>query len=136
VAEVRVAWVRVTVATAAWLGVLFWVRLRYVQAEHLVEHCAAHGTELVCAFREAMGKAMHFNLLGSGGLALAFGAVVLPGRPGLWLGRAALAAAAAALVFYNAGLGAVAAVLALLRLERPAPAPRLAPGPSATAGGP
>jgi len=134
VAEVRVAWVRVTVATAAWLGVLFWVRLRTSRpstwsstAPRTARSWSAHSGR-----RWARPCTSTCWALGASPSPSGRGAA---GRPGLWLGRAALAAAAAALVFYNAGLGAVAAVLALLRLERPAPAPRLAPGPSATAEG-
>jgi hypothetical protein len=116
----RVRWGRVALATAAWLALLFFVRFRYVQAEHLVEHCAAYAGDAVCTFRELTGQAMHFNLLGYASLALAVPAVLLPGRTGAWTARAALAAAAVALVLYNAGLGAVAAALALLRLARAA----------------
>lgn len=120
-AESRAPWGAVAALTAAWLLVLFVARARYVQAEHLVAHCVAHPEDLVCGFRELMGKAMHFNVLGQASLAIALPAALLPGRTGWWAALAALAAAAVALVFYNAGLGALAAVLALTRIARTSP---------------
>ena len=124
---------RVALVAAGWLGACYLVRYRYVEVDELVSVCAASPEALVCRFRELMGKAMHFNVLGSASLALALPAMLLPGRVGGWIGVVALAAAVAALVFYNASLGAPAAVLALLRLVRiPAvkatAAPRPAPG--------
>ncbi len=108
----------VVAAVGAWLALAYFLRFRYIEADGLVAHCVASPTDLVCLFREAMGKAMHFNVLGYASLALAVPAAVLPGRAGWALALLALLAAAAALVFYNAGLGAVAAVLAVLRLAR------------------
>jgi hypothetical protein len=114
----RAYWSGIALATAAWLAVCFFVRVRYVQAEHLVAYCVDEPRALVCAFREVMGKAMHFNVLGYASLAVALPALLLPGRTGRAVAGAGVLAAAAALVFYNAGLGAPAAVLALLRLAR------------------
>ena len=123
---------RVALVAAGWLGACYLVRYRYVEVDELVSVCAVSPEALVCRFRELMGKAMHFNVLGSAGLAVALAAVVLPGRVGWWIGVVALLAAVAALVFYNASLGAPAAVLALLRLVRlPAAQATAAPRPAA-----
>lgn len=116
----------------AWLALAFFVRFRYIEAEGLVAHCVASPGEAVCLFREAMGKAMHFNVLGRTALALAVPALLLPGRTGRGLAWLALLMALVALVFYNASLGAPAAVLAMLRLARASAAPAIAaPGPAA-----
>ena len=116
----------------AWLALAFFVRFRYIEAQGLVAHCVASPGETVCLFREAMGKAMHFNVLGRTALALAVPALLLPGRTGRGLAWLALLAALVALVFYNASLGAPAAVLAVLRLARASAAPAIAaPGPAA-----
>ena len=109
---------RVALVAVAWLAACYLVRYRYVEVDELVGFCATSPEALVCRFRELMGKAMHFNVLGSAGLAVALAAMVLPGRVGWWIGVVALLAAVAALVFYNASLGAPAAVLALIRLVR------------------
>lgn len=116
----------------AWLALAFFVRFRYIEAQGLVAHCVASPGEAVCLFREAMGKAMHFNVLGRTALALAVPELLLPGRTGRGLAWLALLAALVALVFYNASLGAPAAVLAVLRLARASAAPAIAaPGPAA-----
>ncbi len=116
----------------AWLALAFFVRFRYIEAQGLVAYCVASPGEAVCLFREAMGKAMHFNVLGRTALALAVPALLLPGRTGRGLAWLALLAALVALVFYNASLGAPAAVLAVLRLARASAAPAIAaPGPAA-----
>jgi hypothetical protein len=125
--------IRVAAVTAGWLAACYLVRYRYVEVDELVGYCAANAQAVVCAFREIMGKAMHFNVLGYTSLALALLATLLAGRTGRWVGMTALLAAVAALVFYNASLGAPAAVLALLRLARSpgetaTAAPRPAPG--------
>ena len=116
----------------AWLALAFFVRFRYIEAQGLVAYCVASPGEAVCLLREAMGKAMHFNVLGRTALALAVPALLLPGRAGRGLAWLALLAALVALVFYNASLGAPAAVLAVLRLARASAAPAIAaPGPAA-----
>lgn len=115
----------------AWLALTFFVRFRYIEAHGLVAHCVASPGDAVCLFREVMGKAMHFNVLGRAALALAVPALLLPGRTGRGLAWLALLAALVALVFYNASLGAPAAVLAVLRLARASAAPaKAAPGPA------
>lgn len=116
----------------AWLALAFLVRFRYIEAQGLVAHCVASPGDAVCLFREAMGKAMHFGVLGRTALALAVPALLLPGRAGRALAWLALVAGLTALVFYNASLGAPAAVLAVLRLARASAAPAIAaPGPAA-----
>jgi hypothetical protein len=111
-------WAVVALATGAWLAAWLLVRVRYVQAEHLVDHCAGQPQALVCGFRDLVGKAMHFNVFGYASLGLAGVALLLPRSAGEWLAAGTLAAAVVALVLYNAGLGAPAAVLALLRIAR------------------
>ena len=116
----------------AWLALAFFVRFRYIEAQGLVAHCVASPGDAVCLFREAMGKAMHFGVLGRTALALAVPALLLPGRAGRALAWLALVAGLTALVFYNASLGAPAAVLAVLRLARSAAAQTTAtPWPAA-----
>ena len=113
-----------------WIGACYWLRFRYVEADWLVEHCAAHAGDFVCGFRKQVGMIMYMNGFGYAALVLALPALLLNGRAGWGLAAAALLAAGVALSFYNAGTGAPAAVLALLRLVR-ARAPAAVPRPAA-----
>lgn len=110
------------VLLALGLAASYYARFNWLEAVWLVEGCVQSPAQWVCGFRATMGEAMYLGQLGQLALGLSVVCWLVPGRAGRWLVLPAALAAIVALVFYNAGLGAPAAVLALLRWYVPRPA--------------
>ncbi|MGV1100061.1 glycoside hydrolase family 17 protein [Thiovibrio sp. JS02] len=94
-------------------GLLALVRHKIFIAEELVEVCAAAPNTLICQVRTILGKLMYFEVFGWSALGLTLLSLLLNRAV---LTMLALFAALASLLFYNAGMGAVAFVLALIAL--------------------
>ena len=94
-------------------GLLFLVRHKIFVAEELVAVCAETPERLICQTRALLGKLMYFGIFGWSAIGLT---LLSLWRNGTFLTLLALCAALASLLFYNAGVGAVAFVLALISL--------------------
>lgn len=102
-------------ASAAVLIVALLVRAGWLHDAVAAEACATGGGGLDCRLRDGIGMLMHWRALGWAALGL--GGVALL-RPHPATAAAALGAAAVGLVFYNAELAGVGAVLGLIALAR------------------
>jgi len=94
-------------------GLLALVRHKVFIAEELVAICAESPGILICQVRTLLGKMMYFHIFGWTSIALTVMALIFNG---VLIPLLAMIAALASLLFYNAGMGAVAFVLAGITL--------------------
>lgn len=90
-------------------------RAAWLQDSTAAAACGTGAGGLDCLLRRGVGILMHFRVFGWTSLALA-GMALLHRRA--WSAGVALGSSAVGLVFYNADLAAVGAVLALIALAR------------------
>lgn len=106
-------------ALAGWLAALALLRFGWFEIDPELQPCHAAPDGFACALRSAFGTAVYTQSFGRAALLVAFVSMVV--RPSSLRAPAALLALAAgcwALMFYNADLGSVASVIALLVLVR------------------
>lgn len=96
----------------------FGLRYGLMENDRWVGLCGGDATLLACQARHGLGLLIHFGVLAWASLISALLAVLLPGRSGALLAGLAAPLAIVALVLYTASVGAIALVLALLRLAR------------------
>lgn len=106
------------VAALAFLAASYGLRFGLMENDRWVGLCSGDAQVLACQARHGLGLLIHFGVLAWSGLAAALLALLLPGRSGVLLAGLAGALAIASLVLYSASLGAIALVLAVLRLAR------------------
>jgi hypothetical protein len=117
-------------AALAGLAVPYGIRTGLMEVAPEADRCLGAPDGLVCGIRAALWVASHFQAFGLAALALACLAWLVPAPRRQGPALAALLAALAALVLYNARFGAPATVLALLALADAGvfrPGPRAAP---------
>lgn len=100
------------------LAASYGLRYGLMENDRWVGLCSGDAQALVCQARHGLGLLVHFGVLAWSALAAALLALLLPGRSGALLAGLAGVLAIASLVLYSATLGAIALVLAALRLSR------------------
>jgi hypothetical protein len=107
---------RLAAAALPGLAVPYAIRIGLMEVPPEADRCLDAPDGMACGIRAALWFATHFQAFGLAALALACLAWLVPAPRRQWPALAALLAALAALVLYNARFGAPATVLALLAL--------------------
>lgn len=120
----RARGIALALGTALWLAALATLRFGFMEIAVERDPCLRDAGGAACRLRAAIGLAIHLRLFGSAALAVALAAHLPLGAARRPLAVLGLLAALMALVLYNPGLGAPAAVIAVIALADQGMLPR------------